>query len=595
MAAPTLHLSNTRGGGPTGTVEGPLHLTVMGPNVFANVPLPDTGVLTVGRDETADVRIVDESASRQHARLHIEAGPKLFIEDLDTKNGTFLHDNRLLPKKRETLQLGEAVTIGYTILVVQRRKPATQPRRLHSHASFEERLEEACQRAANAGGALALARLKLDGEEEGSQAADLLGGNLRPGDFLAQYAPGDYEVLLLDTAPERAQEIVTALAKRLRSNGLEAETALATFPGDGRTAEALIAHANGLLRGTDQAAPGEPVIKSEPVKRLYKLAERAAAGQGSTGLVNILILGENGVGKDVLAGWIHRHSPRAKGPYICINCGALSETLLESELFGYEKGAFTGATQAKAGLLEAAAGGTVFLDEIGEMSPALQTRLLRTLENKEITRVGAVKSRPIDVRFIAATNRDLEAAIVDRTFRQDLYFRLHQFALTVPPLRERLDEVEALAKHFLAEAARAGGSRRRVPRLSAQALEIMRGYTWPGNTRELRNTIDHALVLCEGDEITAEHLPVEKMRSTRLVESYPMGLGASHARDEDSSSDSNPGRQLTPEQQADKKRIMQVMADCAGSQTAAAKKLGISRGTLIERLKLYGIRRPRAS
>jgi DNA-binding NtrC family response regulator len=592
MAAPTLHLSNTRGG-PSGTAEGPLHLTIMGPNVFSNIPLPDTGMITVGRDETADVRIVDEGASRQHARLHIEAGPTLFIEDLDTKNGTFLRDSRLPSKRRTALQLGEAVTIGYTILVVQRRKPAAQPRRFHSHAAFEERLDEACQRAATAGGALALARLQLEDQESGGQAADLLGGGLRPGDFLAQYAPGDYEVLLVDTAPERAQEIVTGLAKRLRSNGLQADTALATFPADGRTAEALIAHANGLLRGSDLAAAGEPVIKSDGVKRLYKLAERAASGQGSTGLVNILILGENGVGKDVLAGWIHRHSPRAKGPYICINCGALSETLLESELFGYEKGAFTGATQAKAGLLEAAAGGTVFLDEIGEMSPGLQTRLLRTLENKEITRVGAVKSRPIDVRFIAATNRDLEAAILEKTFRQDLYFRLHQFALTVPPLRERLDEVEALAKHFLAEAARAGGERRRVPKLSAQALEIMRGYTWPGNTRELRNTIDHALVLCEGDEITAEHLPVEKMRSTRLVEPYPVGLGARDAAEE-TAPGNNAAPVLTAEQQADKKRIVQVMADVAGSQTAAAKKLGISRGTLIERLKQYGIPRPRA-
>jgi DNA-binding NtrC family response regulator len=568
----------------------------MGPNVFTNVPLPDAGVVTVGRDEGADVRIVDESASRQHARLHIEGGPTLFIEDLGTKNGTFLRDNRLASNKRTALQLGEAVTIGYTILVVQRRKPAVQTRRLHSHASFEERLDEACQRAANAGGALALARLQIADDGAGTQAPDLIGGGLRPGDFLAQYAPGDYEVLLVDTAPERAREIVIELGRRLRADGLEVETALATFPEDGRTAEALIAHANGLLRGTDAAAPGDPVIKSDAVKRLYKLAERAAGGQGSTGLVNILVLGENGVGKDVLAGWIHRHSPRAKGPYICINCGALSETLLESELFGYEKGAFTGATQSKAGLLEAAAGGTVFLDEIGEMSPALQTRLLRTLENKEITRVGAVKSRPIDVRFIAATNRDLEAAVADKSFRQDLYFRLHQFALTVPPLRDRLDEVEALARHFLAEAARAGGSRRRVPRLSAQALDIMRGYTWPGNTRELRNTIDHALVLCEGDEITAEHLPLEKMRSTRLVESYPVPGGAAPARDvEDSGSGGANGTPaLSADEAAERRRIMQVLADCAGSQTAAAKKLGISRGTLIERLKQYGIPRPRA-
>jgi DNA-binding NtrC family response regulator len=565
----------------------------MGPNVFTNVPLPEPGVVVVGRDESADVRIVDEGASRQHARLHVESGGALFIEDLDTKNGTFLRDSRVPANKRTALQLGEAVTIGYTILVVQRRKAAVQTRRVLSHASFEERLDEACQRAANAGSALALARLKV--EDDGGEAADLLTGGLRSGDFLARYAPGDYEVLLLDTSPERAREIVEELARRLRAGGLVAETALAVFPADGRAAEALIAHANGLLRGGDAGSGSEPVIKSEAVKRLYKLAERAAGGQGSKGLVNILILGENGVGKDVLAGWIHRHSPRARGPYICINCGALSETLLESELFGYEKGAFTGATAARAGLLEAAAGGTVFLDEIGEMSPALQTRLLRTLENKEITRVGAVKSRPIDVRFIAATNRDLEAAVAAKTFRQDLYFRLHQFALTVPPLRDRLDEVEALARHFLSEASRAGGSRRRVPKLSADALQIMRNYVWPGNTRELRNTIDHALVLCEGDEITAEHLPVEKMQSTRLVQSYPLPSGSGRVREADEpGSDGGNGVTLSAGEAAERRRIMQVLNDCAGSQTAAAKKLGISRGTLIERLKQYGIPRPRA-
>jgi DNA-binding NtrC family response regulator len=206
-----------------------------------------------------------------------------------------------------------------------------------------------------------------------------------------------------------------------------------------------------------------------------------------------------------------------------------------------------------------------------------------------------VKSRPIDVRFIAATNRDLEAAIVEKTFRQDLYFRLHQFALTVPPLRDRLDEVEALARHFLSEASRAGGSRRRVPRLSADALQIMRNYVWPGNTRELRNTIDHALVLCEGDEITAEHLPVEKMQSTRLVQSYPLpGAGARADETDEPGSDGGNGVALSAGEAAERRRIMQILNECAGSQTAAAKKLGISRGTLIERLKQYGIPRPRA-
>ena len=206
----------------------------------------------------------------------------------------------------------------------------------------------------------------------------------------------------------------------------------------------------------------------------------------------------------------------------------MTETLLDSELFGYEKGAFTGAQQAKAGLLESAQGGTVFLDEIGDMPDKLQVKLLRTIENREITRVGGTKTHAIDVRFIAATHRDLDAAVEAKTFREDLYYRLNSMTLTLPPLRERPEEIEALARQFLAEAAGAGRDKRRVPRISAEALAIMRAHSWRGNIRELRNVVEHALVLCEDAEITAEHLPVEKMRFARLDPS-PIGVGSALA------------------------------------------------------------------
>ncbi|MBC8132568.1 MAG: sigma 54-interacting transcriptional regulator, partial [Deltaproteobacteria bacterium] len=369
MAAPTMHVSNS--GNRDGDAEGTLHLTVMAPNVFSTYALPKAGVVTIGRDEAADVRITDEGASRLHARLHVGPAAALSIEDLGTRNGTFLRDGRLEPGQPVSLQPGEAVTVGYTILMVQRRRPPVQARRCRSHGMFEERLEEACERAQRSGASFAVARLQIDEDDAGGgRGVELIAAGLRADDLLAQYARGDYEVLLLDMAPERAGAIAKELTERLASSGVVAKTAVAVYPADGRSAEALIGCATARLRETDaagQASGGgrgrgredkpegkqqgkreirqgrQPVLQSEAMRKLYHLAERAAGGQTAGGLINVLILGETGVGKEVLADFIHHRSPRAKGPYVCINCAALSETLLESELFGYEKGAFTGA------------------------------------------------------------------------------------------------------------------------------------------------------------------------------------------------------------------------------------------------------------
>ena len=514
MAAPTVHLTKAGGASKEG---GTLHVTAMGPNLFVTVALPAPGKVSIGRAESADVRILDESASRLHAELHVGDGAELFIEDLGTPNGTFLREERIAPRKRVAFQPGEAITIGYTILMVQRRRPAVETRRLRTHAVFEERLHEACERASATAASLALLRVAVENEGPAGRAAELVAASLQATDLLAQYAPGDYEVLLPDTGGERPRALAERLERTLRADGLEAKTAVAVFPADGRTADALIGRANELLRGGDGQATADPIFKSEAMRKMYRLAERAAAGQSASGLISILVLGETGVGKDVLAKWIHRKSPRAKGPFIAINCGAVPENLLESELFGHKKGTFTNAIENKVGLLEAAAGGTVFLDEIGDMPVALQVKMLHALENRAITRVGEVKPRPIDVRFIAATHRDLEARIASDDFRQDLYFRLNQISLTVPPLRERPEEIEPLAQRFLAEAARAGGGKARPPRLAPEALELLRGYAWPGNARELRNMIERALVWCDGPEISAEDLEVEKMRATVLV------------------------------------------------------------------------------
>jgi len=579
MPAPTVHESKFTTDGPRNG-DGVLHLAVMAPNLFETHALPVGGSISVGRDDSADVRITDELASHLHARFHIDASGTLAVEDLQSRNGTFVRGERIETGRRLPIQLGEAVTIGFTHLMIQRRRPAPPRRRFQGHGTFEERLEDACARSVGSGATLAVVRIHLEDEEPATAGADLVAGALRAGDLLALYAPGDYEALLPDTDPERARTIAEDAARRVRAAGFAVRTSVATYPADGRSAEALIGRATALLRGSDGDSSRGPVLKSETMRKLYRLAERAAGGRTASGLINVLILGETGAGKEVLADWIHRHSPRARGPLVCINCAAISESLLESELFGHEKGAFTGATQTKPGLLEAAAGGTVFLDEIGDMPAALQTKLLRALENREVTRVGGLSPRPIDVRFMAATNHDVETAVAEKRFRQDLYFRLNGISLTIPPLRDRPEEIDALARRFIADAA--GAAKRRAPKLSAEALELMSGYAWPGNIRELRNVVERALVLCEDDEITPEHLPLDKLRLPRIAgapAAAPIGGPA-------------PPPGLTAAELAERQQILELLAQTGWNQTRVAKKMGMARGTLIERLKRYGIKRP---
>jgi DNA-binding NtrC family response regulator len=259
----------------------------------------------------------------------------------------------------------------------------------------------------------------------------------------------------------------------------------------------------------------------------------------------------------------------------------MSESLIESELFGYEKGAFTGALQARPGLFESANGGTVFLDEVGELSPGTQAKLLRVLEERVVTRVGSNRPRPIDVRFVAATNRDIEAESTAGRFRQDLFFRLNGISLLIPPLRERPQEIELFARAFLAAACREV-ERTAPPVLSAAALALLQEHAWPGNVRELRNAIERAVVLCLGEAIVPEHLPPSLLKAaeSRRAETPAAPDGASST--------------LRSEIDAlEKAKILETLERCGGNQSRAARMLGISRGTLLSRLDVFGIARPR--
>ncbi|HSO41017.1 MAG TPA: sigma 54-interacting transcriptional regulator [Labilithrix sp.] len=335
-----------------------------------------------------------------------------------------------------------------------------------------------------------------------------------------------------------------------------------------------------LLRPrTERAAPeafstNGAIVASPAMKRVVELLERIALAP-----ISVLLVGETGVGKDVFARAIHAASPRKAGPYTAINCAALPDHLIESELFGHEKGAFTGAGQAKLGLIEASTNGTAFLDEIGELPLPQQGKLLRVLEGGEVLRVGALKPRPIDVRFVAATNRDLKADADRGTFRRDLYFRLNGMTLAIPPLRERREDVHPLARHFAESAAAKLG--RSAPVLSPETLTALDRYPFPGNIRELRNIVERAVALTVDGVISPEHLVLETAGSGGFP-TVPSYAGESAALSD-------------PVAEADRQRILEALAQCAGNQTRAAEVLGISRRTLVSRLADYGIVRPRAA
>jgi transcriptional regulator with GAF, ATPase, and Fis domain len=318
--------------------------------------------------------------------------------------------------------------------------------------------------------------------------------------------------------------------------------------------------------GPGGAARARPAAGA--LERLHAVADRVARSP-----LSVLLLGDTGVGKGVLARRIHDRSPRAARRFLELNCAALPEPLLESELFGHERGAFTGAVDTSPGLLELANGGTMLLDEVGELPLPVQAKLLRVIEDRLVLRVGGRVPRAVDVRFIAATNRNLAAEVARGAFRQDLYYRLTGITLVVPPLRERLDELEGLAGLFLAEAS-AELKRGSCPALSGEALRRLREHPWPGNVRELRHALHRAVALCDGAEIAPEHLLLD----TPAPDTGPRPPAAPA---------------LEPRAAAERDRIREALERCAGNQTRAARLLGMSRTTLAARLTAYGFARPR--
>jgi DNA-binding NtrC family response regulator len=317
---------------------------------------------------------------------------------------------------------------------------------------------------------------------------------------------------------------------------------------------------------------GAMVAESVAMRSVFALLQQAAPTRAT-----ILITGETGTGKEVTARAIHQLSPRRAGPFLAINCAALPEALIESELFGHEKGAFTGAAERRAGCFELAAGGTLLLDEIGEMPLATQGKLLRVIEDRKVRRLGAAKESEVDVRILASTNRDLRAAVAKGLFREDLYYRLNVFEVELPPLRERREDIPLIAASLVLDLNRKHDCR--VTEIAPELLALFDRHAWPGNARELRNVLERAVILCGAGTITARHLP-------------PGFTGAPAAPREEPNSES-PGPTLhagMTVEEAERQLILLTLADANGNRTRAASMLGVSVKTLFNKLRQYGVK-----
>ena len=308
------------------------------------------------------------------------------------------------------------------------------------------------------------------------------------------------------------------------------------------------------------------VGQSPAMKEVLDVVQQVAPTRAT-----VLLLGESGTGKELIAKVIHQLSPRAQQPMVTVHCAALAPTLLESELFGHEKGAFTGAHERRIGRFEQAQGGTLFLDEIGEIDPSIQIKLLRFLGERTFERVGSNKTLTADLRLIAATNKNLDDLVKSGSFREDLFFRLRVVEIRVPPLRERPEDIPLLAKTFLREFARENS--KTVDQFTTDALDLVLRAPWPGNVRELRTAIEHAVVLCRGDKITARDLPPSVRQAS--------------AADSQSGTRSALARKDLTVKEAEKELIIRALKETDGNRTLAAKKLGISRRNLYRKLRLY--------
>lgn len=589
---------------------------------------PGTAVV-VGREAPSDVVVPDRSLSRRHARFAWD-GDAVTVEDLGSTNGTVLRGARV---ERATLGPDDVVTLGAVAVAIHRLAPGRDGHAgggLDVHDRFRAALDDEVLRARELGRAFALVLARTPDDAGALRLGALLPRVLRPVDRLARFGPGCIEILLPEGTVAAARELAGRIV-RLGADETGASRvvcALTAFPGAASGADELLQQVWEAARGVGDDAirvvgvdaarslggptPGGTVVESAAMRDLWRTVERLARS-----VIPVLLLGETGTGKEVVARAIHQRGSRRERPLVCVNCAAIPSQLVESTLFGHERGAFTGAAGQHRGVFEAADGGTVLLDEVGELPLPVQAALLRVLETKRVMRVGSTREVDVDVRVVAATHRDLEAMVRSGQFREDLLFRLNVMTLALPPLRERIDEIAPLALQFLEQASR--DNERPVSSIDPEAFDLMLRYAWPGNVRELKNVVERAVVVAEGDRVTAADLPERVRRPATVVATRPIAPGAAPPRAPTRPPpEPDPGAAVAPDPAgaraplesaphddaragaADMKSQMQryeavliynALKKVGWNQSEAARELRIPLRTLVHKIKVYGIKK----
>lgn len=548
-------------------------------------PLPATGEVVIGRAPDADLRLSDASVSRRHTKIVVQL-EEIVAVDLGSHNGTRVNGQR--PVDARALSSGDVVTIGDVVLVLHRGRGAPTVIRPLDFSGLRQRLAEEIDRARTYHRPVGV--LLFDASSavfDQPRVGEALRGQLRPIDVWGFVMTTQLLVLLPDvdedklgTISRRMCEWLAPCAPSLRGGGV-------VCPTDASHVDTLLFLAR---RASECAKFGEVAIRPNlgihrqigahdvliadaAMLRVYDLVDKLAASS-----LPVLIHGETGTGKEIVAAALHEGSARRAHRLVTINCASMPESLVESELFGHERGAFTGATSAKVGLLEAARGGTVFLDEIGELLPSVQAKLLRVLETKRFTRLGDVNERAVDIRLVAATHRDLEADVAAGRFRRDLYFRLNAAVVRLPPLRHRQAEIPLLARMFLTHAAQALG--KSPPKLSDRVMTQLCAHDWSGNLRELKHDMEYLAATVEGPTVEPWHLPP---KFTGNVADEPMQRPNEHSAEKRF-------RPLEEElRDLEKQRMREALEATGGVQTRAADLLAMPRRTFFAKMKHYGL------
>ena len=565
------------------------YFLVIDPSSSAVFRLPSKPEFTIGRGLDVDLQLQHSSVSRTHARLRWQ-GDALLIQDAGSHNG--LRVNGVRVQEPQSLGSGDVVQIGEVTLVLHCQSTRHSQRPVLDRAAARQYLLDEIERALRYHHPLVLLHIELGASpSEPAMLMAALGQHLRLLDRLARLGPSELAVILPDCEDDEAQELIERLFRELPP---AARIGTAGCPADGGSADMLLFVARQAAAAASPGTAAGPasiqvrkqigehtILLAEPAMlRVYELISRLGPSA-----IPVLIHGETGTGKEIAAAALHQASPRSSRRFLAINCAALPESLAESELFGHERGAFSGAVATKIGLLESAQGGTVFLDEIGELSPPVQAKLLRALETRRILRVGDVHERPIDVRIIAATHRDLEADARTGRFRQDLYFRLAAAIVNLPALRHRPVELPLLARSFLQSAReRLGGAPLAI---SNAAMWRIVAYDWPGNIRELRNAMEFLAATVPEPQIETWHLPSKLGGAGATAPSSPSAAPESMSP---MSGAAMPFRPLEAElREIERTRMQEALIAADGSQTRAAELLGMPRRTFFAKKKQYGL------